>query len=101
MAGISLYKKWEAETSPWYNFLIGEKIPPLSIEDTITLIKKPASGFLNYSEGAIINILKFGKLNPFLTQKICREAFDYAKEKRESNITGSDILMLIKKMDEV
>lgn len=101
LAGISLYKKWEAETSPWYNFLIGEKIPPLSIDDTISLIKKPVSGLVNYSEGAIINILKFGKLNPFLTQKICKEAFDYAKEKRESNITGSDILMLIKKMDEV
>ena len=74
---------------------------PLTIEETIYLIKNPVRGLLNYSEGAIMAILEAGKLNPYLTQNILWNAFNWAKDNQKTLITGSDVLTICKRVSEV
>lgn len=78
--------------SPLTNLTARHEVPPLDIDQTITLIRRPVDGLLTIVDEAIAGIWEYTQGHPFLIQTICHRLVSLANRRRERcSIAAEDV----------
>ncbi len=67
------------------------ELPPLSVEDGETLVRKPVAGVFDFEDEAVSMILDRSNRRPYLIQKISARALDRMLDDRRTVVRRSDV----------
>jgi serine/threonine protein kinase/energy-coupling factor transporter ATP-binding protein EcfA2 len=87
------------QSSPFFNHFRFVPLKPLTIEETLELIVRPASSSgCFYSQGAIQRITALSGRHPYYCQALCYEAFDHALQAGRMVIGDTDVSIVENKV---
>jgi len=91
VSGVEIRKRWERETSPWYNFFEALEIRPFGPDDARALIEQPMQGIFRVDPAAIERILEITSCRPYRIQKLCMAVVQRMHEEDRRRITVDDV----------
>ncbi|MDZ7291325.1 MAG: ATP-binding protein [candidate division KSB1 bacterium] len=91
LTGSTIRKKWESESSPWYNFFEQIPMPALTRDEAMQLIHAPVKGFFKYAPEAANRIWEISEGKPFVIQKFCVRLVNLAIERRRRKIGAAEV----------
>ena len=90
VAGVSIRKEWERETSPWYNFFEEIEVEALSPREAERLVLEPVRGMFRFEAGAAQRIVAMTGGKPFQIQRRCLALVQRLHEEGRRTVTLID-----------
>jgi hypothetical protein len=91
VSGVEIRRRWERETSPWYNFFEEVEVAPFGPEDARALVREPIQGFMKIDDDAVERILDLTACRPYRIQRLCMSVVNRIYEQKRHRITVADV----------
>ncbi len=91
VAGVSIRREWEQETSPWYNFFEEVEVEPISDDSARELVRGPIRGVFRVGPGVAERIAALSAGRPYLIQRHCLTLVNRLHEEGRRTLTLADV----------